>query len=162
MSVPLTLIVAGEPAATRAALSAGCAAMRAYGGAVAVAQLVPVVNPVLLGDPHVYWALTAAQQDTLDGYVASARDYGLNLSVYAMQCVDRRGAILDLIELLRPETAFVAMSSRGPLWWRQWRFSTLASAVAARGCRLLPLSDGPQMRAQASPLSSGSAPAVTK
>jgi hypothetical protein len=151
MSGALSVIVAGDPANTRRVLDAVVSAARASGESVALVQLVPVGNVVLLGDPHAYWSLTVPQQELLDECIAAADALGVRARVYAMQTVDFRGAVLDLIDMLQPRTAYIQPPARGPSCWRRWRLATLKAAAARRGCMLVPYRMAPDAIAAQSP-----------
>ena len=147
MSAPLILIIAGEPKSTVTALHGACAAARAQNGRISIAQLVPVGNPVLLGDPHAYWSLTSEQQRCLDDCVEVAEDYGVPAMAYAMQMVEYRAALIELVEMLKPQTAYVPAPKRGPGWWRRWGQARLEAAFARRGCALVWTGAGERGRA---------------
>lgn len=147
MSAPHILIFAGEPKPTMNALHGACATARAQNGTISIAQLVPVGNPVLLGDPHAYWSLTSAQQRNLDDYVEVAEDYGVPTKVYAMQMVEYRAALIELVDWLKPQTAYVPAPKRGPGWWRRWGQTRLEAAFARSGCMLVWTGAGERERA---------------
>lgn len=104
---------------TMQALHLACALARNNHAQVILLRLIAVNYPGYLGTPFGNGSLTRSEYADIKEFVATAEDYGIELSLSQMQCVSSPGALADAANELKADVVFAHVpESRIPYWRR--------------------------------------------
>jgi hypothetical protein len=120
------LVQAAEAHWTTQAMHLAAALARNEGGQVALLRLVPVQHLAFLGTPLGDRSANGQEYEDLKQYAATAEDYGVELSVYTMQCYAPLEAVAQAAELVDAQVVFASVPpSHIPYWQRlrTWRLA---------------------------------------
>lgn len=118
------LIQFAEARWTDEAVVQACVLARNSQARVVVLRLMHMPYAAYLGTEIGYVPPTMQERARLDDYGATAEDYGVELTVEAMQCISSAGCLVQAVECFDADLIFAYISpSRIPYWHRfqAWR-----------------------------------------
>jgi nucleotide-binding universal stress UspA family protein len=124
------LVQAADESWTTQAMHLAAALARNEGGEVALLRLLPVQHLEYLGTPLGDESPTSQEYDDLKQYAATAEDYGVELTVYTMQCFAPLDAVAQAAELVDAQVVFASVPpshipyrQRLRTWWLAHRLN---------------------------------------
>jgi hypothetical protein len=105
---------------------------RNEGGKVALLRLVPVQHLSFLGTPLGDVSPTNQEYEDLKQYTATAEDYGVELTVYTMQCYASLDAVAQAAQAVDAQVVFASVPPSHIPYWQRLRTWQLAHKLNHR------------------------------
>jgi hypothetical protein len=138
------LIQMAERQWTLHALHLACAVSRNQGDAIVLLRLINVDHLSYLGANFGDYPLNATEINDLNEYLATAEDYGVQLTMQPMQCTDPVEAMAQAAQFLRAGIIFAYIPPQPWRWLAQVKEWLLQRRFAQGGGQLFTLLPDPQ------------------
>jgi hypothetical protein len=128
---------------TMHAMHLACALARNVEAKIALLRLIHVQHPSYLGTSFGNLPPDNQEYQHLQEYAATAEDYGVELTVYAMQCMASLDAVAEAAANLDAALVFAQVPSSRVPSWRKFQIWNLERRLRMEHCQLFTLDQLP-------------------
>jgi len=124
------LLQMSDAAWTLQALHLACAMARTQGGEIVLVRFISVPHPSYLGSAFGDVPPSGDECQMLKECAATAEDYGVELSIRSMQCINTLDALVDAAEQLDADAIFAHIPKNRVPYWQAFQLWNMRRRLA--------------------------------